>query len=205
MQYRYMPEIKWKSATKGLKTPGASYNRAFSLLRYELARIKATDVILEAGFRTEQLRQDGQPYSSAKPDHSSCRLSFKKGGKTPLSFECGSFAEFHVNVYLIAMTLERLRAVERYGCVQGDQQYQGWSQLPPSGGIQTAEWATAREAWLFLANMAGARNGVIPADLATMYREAARKAHPDAGGTNDLMAKVNRARDFIAEQGGARA
>lgn len=200
MQYRYMPEIKWRAAPKDLKTPKASYTRAFSLLRYELSRIKATDVILEAGFRLDQLRNDGQPYLNAKPEHSSCRLSFKKGGKTPLSFECGSFSAFHVNVYLIAMTLERLRAVERYGCTQGDQQYRGWSQLPPSGGggIQTAEWASKEDALQFLADVAGNVDDVYLPDLPHVYRDAARKAHPDAGGSNELMSKVNRARDFIA-------
>jgi len=34
-------------------------------------------------------------------------------------------------------------------------------------------------------------------NVETVFRDAAKKAHPDVGGSNDLMSKVNRAKDFI--------
>jgi len=34
-------------------------------------------------------------------------------------------------------------------------------------------------------------------NVETVFRDAAKRAHPDVGGSNDLMSKVNRAKDFI--------
>lgn len=199
IMFRPMPEEpEWRALPKGCK-PRASYNRAFGLLRQELRAVEATDIIIEAGFNTNNIRNDGWPYSSAKPSHSTVRLGFKKKGKTPLSFTSGGHGDWVQNVYLIAMTLERLRAIERYGCVQGDEQYRGFSALPPGGSaIAAAEWASPMHASIWLGEVAKMEPS---RDLKLLYRAAAMAAHPDTGGSPELMSKVNRARDFIQQAG----
>ena len=65
------------------------------------------------------------------------------------------------------------------------------------------EWATVEDAARFLLGVDGfPRPSDDDIELVCIapngtYREAAKKAHPDAGGSNELMAKVNRAKDFI--------
>ena len=131
-----------KPVHKDAKSLRANWAKAFEKLRHELSRINATDVVVEAGYQAKQVRADGWPYSAAKPEHGQVRVSFKKG-ELSMSFFYGSWPSTEMNAYMIALTLERLRAVERYGCVQSDEQYRGWAQLPPGQGkppMAAGEW-----------------------------------------------------------------
>lgn len=187
--------------------PNATYKRTFDLLRYELVRIGAVNVVLEAGFTDRQLRQDGTPRAETIPSHSTVRITFQKG-KDSLSFTCGGHGKWVQNVYLIGMTLERLRAIDRYGCIQGDEQYRGFSALPPgASSILAAEWASVADAIRFLSEVSGIPlniqpgQGIKPEALKHLYNAAAMKTHPDLhGGSEAMMAKVNRAHDFIEKE-----
>jgi len=211
VQFRYMPkQAKWRPVHKDSKGIKATWSRAFAALKYELGRIDAKSVIVEAGYPENRLRNDGWPIANATREHGHVRISFTKNG-VPMSFFFGGWVETEQNVYMIALTLKALRAVERYGCAQAGEQYRGWSALPPGGGIAAAEWSSVEEAAKFLCTVAwgphaDTRN-VVPGVasgpmLDEVYRRAAKKAHPDVGGSNDLMSKVNRAKDFIEQHGG---
>jgi hypothetical protein len=196
--FKYMPrQDRVKAIHKDAQRISTNWSKAFEKLRYELARIKATEVVIEAGYKASQVRADGWPYSSAKPEHGQVRVSFKKAGTLAMAFLCGGWREVEQNVYMIALTLERLRAIERYGCVQSEEQYRGWARLPAGNTIAMGEWATAEDALRWLASVAGFAATVSLRDLDQVYRAASRKAHPDLGGSDELMAKVNRAKEYI--------
>jgi hypothetical protein len=180
----------------------SSASIAMMKLREELTRIHATDVVLEAGFNETQLRNDDYPRADAKPSHPRVRLTFKKGGKLAMSMTCGGTTNWWYNVHLIAASLERMRALDRYGCIQSDEQYRGFASLPPGQPIATSEWASVEQACRFLADTGGlvyTGGSLDAAMLDRFYEQAAKRAHPDAGGSNEQMAKVNRARTFIRE------
>ena len=202
VSFRYMAKqvanTNNKAGVASARQSKPPWSKAFEKLRYELARITAADVVIEAGYKPHQVRADGWPYSNAVPEHHQIRVSFKTG-KVSMSFFQGLFGGsiscVPYNVWLIAMTLEALRAVDRYGCTQGGEQYRGWAQLPGgSAPIAAAEWANVEGARAFLGQMCVLPSGT---ELSKLWREAAKVAHPDAGGSNELMAKVNRARDYI--------
>jgi len=207
--FRYMPKqarnVSGDSGVASARQANPNWSKAFEKLRYELSRIDAKDVVIEAGYKPHQVRADGWPYSNASPEHHQVRVSFRKG-TLPMSFFQGAFGGSNdcvpYNVWLIASTLTALRAVERYGCAQGGEQYRGWAQLPPGSGsapIAAAEWPSVEAAMRFLSGVGdGQVVSVLPADVDIVYRAAARKAHPDKGGSAELMAKVNRARDYIS-------
>lgn len=207
--FRYMARQSMKAldaaGIRSARSAKPGWSKAFDLLRYELGRIGAAEVIVEAGYKPEQVRADGWPYSNARPEHHQVRVSFRRG-KVPMSFCQGGFSAIEFNVWLIGMTLQALRAVDHYGCTQGGEQYRGWAQLP--SGIAASEWANAEEAarWLVAQttmSMTPAHVLGNPANLRLAFREAASKAHPDAGGSNELMSKVNRARDYIERSAAA--
>lgn len=210
--FRYMPEQPQTPLHKDSRGLKANWSKAFEKLRYELARIKATDVVVEAGYKPEQVRADGWPYSNAKPAHGDVRVSFKHNG-VPMAFTCAHWKQTELNAYLIAMTLERLRAIDRYGCTKSGQQYAGWSQLPPGTGrgpIVANAFATVEDAARFLLRTAKLREGDVanviasPDTLVTVYRAAAKVAHPDTGGNTETFARVNAAKEMIeAHQRGA--
>lgn len=201
-QFRYMAKQTIErlnpAGVQSARRSNPNWSKAFNLLRYELRRIDARDVVIEAGYAPTQIRNDGIPYSNAKPEHHQVRISFTRND-VAMSFFQGGFNALEYNVWLIAMTLESLRAVARYGCTQSDQQYAGWAQLPPgSTPIAGGEFANVEDAMRFLSGVGdGVVLSVMPRDLDVVYRAAARRAHPDKGGSDELMAKVNRAKDFV--------
>lgn len=187
----------------------SSNAKVLNKLREELFKLGVSSLIVEAGYRDQDIRQDGWPYSSAKSSHPAVRLSFK-GRQGPMAFECGTYTTLDENLYAIALTLEALRTIERYGAVKGAQQYKGWKQLPPPPGAgaqaprpPSSEWEGPVAASNFLRALAGFNQHDFPIGtdgLKRVYNEAARKHHPDVGGGNDatgIMAKINSARDYL--------
>jgi hypothetical protein len=181
----------------------AGWTAVVAMLRGELKHLAASQCIIEMAVREIDIRNDGFIRSTARPSHPGVRLSFV-GRHGPLSYETAAWSSWEHNVYAIARTLRAQRMMSIDGCVRGDQAYRGWKQLPGGGSapIVAGEWPTVEAAMRWLCSVGnGSLLSVLPADLDAVYRAAARKAHPDAGGSNELMAKVNRARNFVASGG----
>lgn len=203
-------EPDWQELGRGCNvspTPA----RAVAELRIELSRINATNAVLEAGFFAEQLRQtDGMPLANARPRFSTVRVTFLRGGKQPMSMTCGGHEHWYCNVYLIALTLRALRAVDRYGCTRAGEQYRGWDALP--GGVAEQEpFVNPVDAADYLLRQSGGSNPgqeamrlVLTDDavLASVFRAAAMRHHPDRGGSADVMRKCTEARDYILKHRG---
>lgn len=103
----------------------APYSQTLRLLDRELRAIDAKQVTILAGFRL--VRSDGWPYSSARPEHPACMVQFQQRNQI-LVFRAAKYAKFEDNLRAIALSLEALRAVDRYGAVQGEQ-YRGFAQI----------------------------------------------------------------------------
>lgn len=189
---RFRPFDTVPAAPKGGRlrsTFSASWTKTLDDLERELKHLKATDIVIEAETTRDQIRNDGWPYSNAKMGPT-VAISFTcKHG--PLRYECGTFTDWQDNIRAIGLTLSSLRAVDRYGATTSAEQYRGFAALPPK---PEAEWASRDHAAQWLRSIAGVDDPrVNPKDI---YRAAARKAHPDTGGSAELMSKVNRARVF---------
>lgn len=187
----------------GKKSPyRAGWTSIAAMLRHELAALEVRQAIVEMNVAENDIRNDGWIRSTARPRAPGVRLFFdSKYG--PLRYECATWADWEHNVFAIARTLRAQRMIARDGAVKGDQVYAGWKALPSTPARPTAEFASVRDAMRCLCEIGlGAVDSENPADLQQVYRAAARKAHPDAGGSDELMAKVNRARDFVERAGG---
>ena len=62
--------------------------------------------------------------------------------------------------------------------------FRGYAALPPPAGAKPNPW-----------EVLGIKRGASASEIEAAYREKAKKAHPDAGGSHDAMARLNRARD----------
>lgn len=165
----------------------ASYTTTLNGLERELEHLKAQDIVVQIDVRREDIRNDGWPRSTATVKSPGVVVTFEsKHG--PLSYRCATYSNWEMNLRAIALTLERLRAVDRYGAVKGGEQYKGWARLPPGTNghapIAAGEWANAERAadWLISQTsltMDPAHVLGNPANLTLAYREA------------------NRAKDFI--------
>ena len=171
---RFRPLLKWtrKPALAYVNSQfKTAYNRTLDLLEHELGKLDARDVLIEAGFSLDKIRNDGWPYAGSRPDHPGVVLYFK----TPdgaMEFPCGTYGLFEANIHAIALTLENLRAIDRHGVTLGHQQYAGFLALPPA----PKEW-TVDQAAEFIAAVdpKGPSAGSMIADSG-VYRKAYRKA-----------------------------
>jgi hypothetical protein len=194
--YRPLPVV-WPS---GNRTPAsaraysrfkASYSATLNLLVRELRYLgvyQGDTVVFETGFQEHEIRLDGLPRRGAKPADPAIILSFESR-YGPLRYGCDTYATHDANLRAIALALEALRAVDRYGVTKRGEQYQGWKALPAAG-----ETMTARTAAIVIRDMAEVTNELPLADAA---RRAARKVHPDVGGTRELWDRLQRAREVL--------
>jgi hypothetical protein len=165
-----------------------SWTATVDLLDRELNALGARKVVCEMAISYTDLRNDGKIRASARPEHPGVILSFEtKHG--PLRYPCDTFDDWQDNIRAIALGLEALRKLDRYGITSRGEQYTGWKALP-SGIEMPAHQMTLEEAMGFLVSWGevGGNGGVDPSlfknDLypSMLYRQAAKRLHPDAPG-----------------------
>ena len=179
---RFRPLLKWnrepalKFRQSQFKT---AYNKTLDALEHEMRHLKARNIVIEAGYRLDQIRNDGWPRGGTSPSHPGVVLYFESADGA-LCFPCGTYFRLEHNMHAIALTLENLRAVDRYGVTLAHQQYIGFAALPEP---QTK--GTLEEAALVLASLSAVPKDYL-IDSAEAYRDAYRrvaaKLHPDKGG-----------------------
>lgn len=167
------------------------------LLDRELRHLRATSVILAAGFAERDLRLDGWPRADARvPGHPGVELSFEsRHGR--LVYATDACEHWQDNVRSLALGLEALRAVDRFGITRRGEQYAGWKELP-SGIVAGSGIATPDDAWEILFAAAELNpDGAASYDLTDIYRAAARVTHPDHGGDGERFAQVQAAYEYL--------
>lgn len=163
-----------------IRSPFSSnYTSTMDLLDRELYMLKATVCVIQLAVSEGQIRKDGKLYARTYPDHPGVILSFDtKAGH--FRYACDRFTHWHENLRAIALGLEALRKIERYGIGSGTEQYTGFLQLEsrPAMSYGEAVW--------FMASVTGRTPGFVRmnwryrATRMQMHRAAARALHPDS-------------------------
>lgn len=112
----------------------ASWSSTIELLWTEVAKLDAREVILEADFRENQLRKDGMPRAGAQAHSPGIILTLVSTPHGDLRYPCSTFRTWDANLRAIALALEALRKVDRYGVTKRGEQYRGWKALPAGDG-----------------------------------------------------------------------
>lgn len=147
-------------------------------------------------------RQDGRPRAHAVAEHPGVIFSLdSKHGA--LSYPCDTFTTWQDNLRAIALALEALRKVDRYGVTKRGEQYRGFRAIEATAA--PASFSRIDEATAFLLRIAGdarePREVKIGPDLRSVLRAAQRRAHPDAGGDAGTFQRVSLAASKIREEG----
>lgn len=192
----------------------SSLSDTIALLDRELRLLDPDDrcypeSVLQLALEERDFRIDGMPRANATPRHPGVILNIEPRNRPALSFPCDTFTHWHDNLRAIALTLEALRKVDRYGVTQTGQQYRGWHAIEakPSVDATTAACVVlARIAW---PNENDERQANWAHKIATdpeigrnTYRQAKAKAHPDRhNGDRALWEQVEGAADVLRRNG----
>lgn len=201
----------------------ATWTSTAKLLRREVGMLGADIVVVQLAVEESDLRNDGRLRAAAKPAHPGVVVSFEARRLGPLSYATDLYRGttvwgghgtrriegWHANLRAIALGLEALRKVDRYGIASEGQQYVGWQALgagTPMGAGGEAPQMTLEDAARYLIGGARAESTfdveevIADAELATrLYRSAAKRHHPDAGGDPATWAKLDEARRLLLD------
>ena len=200
MQYRFRPIDNWsKEKTKHPKSSPfrVPYSQTLELLESELDKLGAKNIVIQVDLPESKIRNDGLPYSTANPNYQGVILAFdSKYG--PLKYMTDTFDKWKDNLRAIALGLEALRKVDRYGITKRGEQYTGWKQLPAAGdssftdNIKAAEFISAHSEY--------SANEILndKENLTKAYRKAALVLHPDKGGNAEQFNLLNKAKELLS-------
>lgn len=150
-----------------------SYSRTLALLDREVRALGGRDIVMGVGLEPYDIRQDGQPRANARSRvHPGVEVSFDSAHGR-MTYATDQYLDWQDNVRAIALSLEALRAVERWGVSKG-RQYAGFAALTAGPSLED------------LGRELVDRYGGVSAAL--------RATHPDTGGptasTRDFQAVV---------------
>jgi hypothetical protein len=175
----------------------APYSKTLELLFRETGMLGATRVVLQVDLQQSQIRRDGLPKEGAAYGSNPGVIVSFDSRHGPLRYATDVFTTWRSNLRAVALGLEDLRAVDRYGISKRGEQYRGWTAIasatPGRGPFATRADA---ETWMRLC----AREHHIGgwSDWGGLYRLLAKEMHPDVpGGSADLWERLDAAATFL--------
>lgn len=208
MRYEFRPLTWTDKETYPRRSSGlfrASWADTLKFLAAELDQLDAVEpVVIQVDAREQDIRLDGMLRANAKVGHPGVAISFQsKYGALRYATDAyeqqwsGAFPSWQANVRAIALALEALRAVDRYGVSRRGEQYTGWRAIGAGSG---ALFGTADEAhqWMYghaaALGLTEANEAISPRDV---YRRLAKSLHPDVGGSAADWDRLDVARQLL--------
>lgn len=195
----------------------AKFSATLELLESELEHLGAGEAVIQLAVEPQDLRRDGLPRAGTRPQHPGVILSFESR-HGPLRYFTDAFKAcwlndgegWHANLRAIALGLQDLRRLDRYGIGRRGEQYTGWAQLPPGTPMGAPNGQmTVEQAAVLLCEATADDVGEDPGDVervmgvaTSLWREAAKKHHPDAGGDPEYFRRLTEAKDLLVGRGG---
>ena len=171
--------LQWPVGKPRTQFPGTSkfgprsLDQAVNILRKQIALLGGGSAIISTNTK---LRLDGLPYSKqAQPLDKGVAVYFTHK-KRQMCFACDRWDKIQDNIYAVAMTIDALRGIDRWGGgTMMEEAFTGFVSLPSN-----SPW-----------DVLGLKPGSSREEIEAAFRDKAKKAHPDAGGSNEQMAKLN--------------
>jgi hypothetical protein len=131
MRYEFQPIGNWTDPVtddRPICRFRASWPDTLALLDRETEKLGAQLVVVQVDVARGAIRRDGMLRADARAYFPGVRISFDSRFG-PLTYATDQFNDWKDNVRAIALALEALRAVDRYGVNRRGEQYTGWLQI----------------------------------------------------------------------------
>lgn len=179
----YWPE-GWKRTLLGQRIYSkfkTGFGAAREKLFAEISRMGGKNPVLSTNV---PLRNDGMPRANMpEPGDRGVAVYFTYKGRE-MCFACDKFINVRDNIYSIALTIEAIRGIERWGASDMmERAFKGFTALPEKA---SSPW---RDVLKF-----GHDAKVTVDDIDSRFRELVLKHHPDHGGTPEEFQRIVEAR-----------
>jgi hypothetical protein len=193
----FRPVAKWPGtptnpSDRRVSPFSATYTDTMIMLERELQRLGASNIVIECQVDRSQIRNDGWMKGNRGVVFGpAVILSFKDSENGQFRYPCDTFTHWKANLRAIALSLEALRKIDRYGVTRRGEQYQGFKQLPAANA---AEQMSPEEAarWM-MEHSPGTDMQLLLTDRAyfdAMLKLASKRLHPDTGGNHENFIKL---------------
>jgi hypothetical protein len=201
MRYEIRPLGPWIGPVTDYRKTGqqfrASWDATLKLLRDEAELLDATTLVVQVDANPDDIRRDGMLRVRARVGFPGVKVSLDSRFG-PLTYATDAYETWQANVRAVALSMQALRAVDRYGVSKSGEQYRGWSAIE-GGPAQTMSRAEAARL------LAAGTDGRFTAEqlfadracVALAYKLAIRTLHPDVGGDPEMFRRVTSARDLL--------
>lgn len=170
------PRKQWPERSNFETTLG----RSIRDVQEEVRRLGGTGLVISSNL---PLRRDGMPYANASQPQDKGVAVYFRYKKRPMCFACDRWDRIEDNMRAISKTIDALRGIERWGSGQMvEQAFTGFVALP-----------APEQPWQVL----GVSSHATRDEIETAYRRLAMQHHPDRGGDEREMARINAARDTL--------
>jgi hypothetical protein len=185
------PVTKGRSAARRFS---ASWSDTMELLTSEIEKLGVKGTIaVRIDVQRGDIRLDGMLRTRASVGFPGVVVSFESR-YGPLSYATDEYDSWQANVRAIALSLQALRAVDRYGVSKSGEQYAGWRAI--ESGKAAPVFASADAAARWLQQMFEPLGH--PMTTKELLRAAAKKCHPDRhDGDHTLWDRYDAARQLL--------
>ena len=151
--FTFRPIERWlgpETIRRRRSTFRSGYTQTMNLLDRELRHLRAARVVIQLALSEADIRLDGLPRASARPTHPGVILAFHSNQHDiDLQYAVDAFDRWEDNLRAIALGLEALRKVDRYGVTKHGEQYRGWVRTAARRGWRgRARHSPDPRAWL---------------------------------------------------------
>jgi hypothetical protein len=142
----------------------------------ELRRLGATEIVVSSNVA---VKADGLLYADSRRLDDPGIAVYFKFKKKPRVMARDGFVSVAGNLRSLELAIDGLRQLERHGgSLMLERAFDGFLALPPP------DW---KKPWREVFGIKADWHG----DIEALYHQKARERHPDAGGSNTLMAELN--------------
>lgn len=208
VRYQFRPLGPWTgtatpAGSRKQATFKATYPATLGLLAREAAMLGGRELVLQVDIPERYIRTDGLPYANARYGSNPGVVVSFGSSHGPLRYATDAFTEWQDNLRAVALSLEALRAVDRYGVSKRGEQYAGWRALE---GGSSPVFGSADEALDWMVRYYAADRGwdlteASPLPPRDLYRQLAKMLHPDAGGDPAAWGRLDAARQLLDAAG----
>jgi hypothetical protein len=181
VRYEIRPLGPWVDAVtadrKGAGRFRAQWSDMLDLLRYEAEMLGASLLVLQVQADPDDIRRDGMLRARARVGFPGVKVSLDSR-HGPLTYATDAYDHWQANVRAVALSMQALRAVDRYGVSTRGEQYRGWAAIESGGDRQR------RDAQDLIASYGG-------------LTEARMATHPDRGGSAEAFIAVQAAAELL--------